>query len=88
MARYIDAERLKKKKKYCFQTQFGAFPKHEHFLKLEDVFETPTADVEEITRCKDCVYCKYDGFDDVCTYHLRDLKTTKNDWCSHAEKGK
>lgn len=50
--RYIDADKLKKKKKYCFQTKFGAFPKHEHFIKLQDLLEAPTADVEEVRHGK------------------------------------
>lgn len=52
MSRYIDADKLKKKKKYSFQTEFGAFPKHEYFIKLQDLLEAPTADVEEVRHGK------------------------------------
>ena len=31
--RLIDADKLNRKKKYCFQTESGAFPKSEWFIK-------------------------------------------------------
>lgn len=40
--RLIDADKLNKKKKYIFQTQGGAFPKSEWFIKLDDLFNAPT----------------------------------------------
>ena len=40
--RLIDADKLNKKKKYTFQTQGGAFPKSEWFIKLDDLFNAPT----------------------------------------------
>ena len=38
----IDRKQLNKKRKYCFQTQGGAFPKSEWFIKAEDLFDAPT----------------------------------------------
>lgn len=38
----IDRQKLNKKRKYCFQTQGGAFPKSEWFIKAEDLFDAPT----------------------------------------------
>lgn len=38
----IDRKKLNKKRKYCFQTQGGAFPKSEWFIKAEDLFAAPT----------------------------------------------
>ena len=38
----IDRQKLNKKKKYCFQTQGGAFPKSEWYIKAEDLFNAPT----------------------------------------------
>ena len=52
MGRYIDADKLNKKKKYLFQTQGQPFPKSEWFIKVSDVFSTPTADVEEVRHGK------------------------------------
>lgn len=45
MPRYIDADKLNKKKKYLFQTQGMPFPKSEWFIKADDLFSAPTADV-------------------------------------------
>lgn len=45
MARYIDADELNKKKKHLFQTQGMPFPKSEWFIKADDLFLAPTADV-------------------------------------------
>lgn len=56
MPRYIDADKLNKKKKYSFQTQGGCFPKSEWFIKADDLFAAPTEDVVEVVRCKDCLF--------------------------------
>ena len=44
MGRLIDADKLNKKKKYLFQTESGAFPKSEWFIKADDLFSAPTVD--------------------------------------------
>ena len=49
MPKYINADKLCKKKKYLFITQTGAFPKSEWFIKLDDVFSTPEEKVKKIT---------------------------------------
>ena len=56
--RLIDANELSRKKKYSFQTVGGCFPKSEWFVKLDDVFSTPTVDAVEVVRCKDCEHSK------------------------------
>ena len=40
--RIIDADKLNRKKKYCFQIERGAFPKSEWFIKADDLFSAPT----------------------------------------------
>lgn len=40
--RLVDADKLNRKKKYCFQTESGAFPKSEWFIKADDLFSAPT----------------------------------------------
>lgn len=40
--RLIDADKLNRKKKYCFQTKTGAFSKSEWFIKADDLFSAPT----------------------------------------------
>lgn len=48
MPRYIDADKLNKKKKYSFQTQGMPFPKSEWFIKADDLFSAPTEDVVKV----------------------------------------
>ena len=48
MPKYINADKLCKKKKYLFKTQIGAFPKSEWFIKLDDVLFAPEEKVEKI----------------------------------------
>ena len=52
MPRYINADKLNKKKKYSFQTQGGCFPKSEWFIKADDFFAAPDADVVEVIHSK------------------------------------
>ena len=40
----IDADRLNKKKKYCFDVEGLPFPKSEWFIKASDLFSAPTVD--------------------------------------------
>lgn len=42
--RLVDADKLNKKKKYLFQTESGAFPKSEYFIKADDLFSAPTVE--------------------------------------------
>ena len=49
--RLIDADKLNRKKKYCFQTERGAFPKSEWFIKADDLFSAPT--IIEADRSKE-----------------------------------
>ena len=44
MPKYIDVDKLRKKKKYLFRTQTGAFPKSEWFIKADDLFSAPTVE--------------------------------------------
>ena len=52
--RLIDADELNKKKKYSFQTVFGAFPKSEWFIKADDLFSAPKVDAVPVVRCREC----------------------------------
>lgn len=88
MARYIDADKLNKKKKYSFQTQGEPFPKSEWFIKADDLYLAPTADVVEVVRCKDCkhrvlpskmcMHPKAIGWDAI--------EPEDDDFCSYGEK--
>ncbi len=48
--RLVDADALNKKKKYCFQTVGGCFPKSEWFIKADDLFSAPTVDAVEVVH--------------------------------------
>ena len=48
--RLIDADKLNKKKKYCFQVQGPPFPKNEYFIRLSDVFAAPTIDPSKLMK--------------------------------------
>lgn len=57
--------------------------------KVEDIAVnairlTPTADVVEVVRCKDCKYFKYG---DYCTEgKMEHSKCRENDYCSYGER--
>lgn len=63
MGRFVDADKLNKKKKYLFKTESGAFPKSEWFIKADDLFSAPTVEaipkeevrqfIENIQKIKD-----------------------------------
>ena len=63
--RLIDANGLNKKKKYCFQTVGGCFPKSEWFIKVDDLFAAPTVDAV-VLPCKvgSEVFHIFPSFDD------------------------
>lgn len=67
MTEYIDRDKLNKKKKYLFQTQGMPFPKSEYFIKVDDFWSMPVADVIErdrinkaIAEIKEQSYLSYD----------------------------
>lgn len=51
------------------------------------VSEQPAVDAQIVIRCGRCKYSKWDGFDNICTYHdKKPLKIDVDDYCSHAEQ--
>lgn len=44
MSDFIDRQKLLKKKQYSFQTENGAFPRHDYFIKISDIRSMPTVD--------------------------------------------
>lgn len=65
MARYINADKLNRKKKYQFQTQGIPFPKSEWFIKADDLFSAPTEDV--VPRSKvEYLQQKISAYERVC----------------------
>lgn len=47
MSDFIDRKKLLKKKQYSFQTEYGAFPRHDYFIKVSDIRSMPTVDTEK-----------------------------------------
>ncbi|WP_294772026.1 hypothetical protein [uncultured Eubacterium sp.] len=42
----IDRQKLLKKKQYSFQTEYGAFPRHDYFIKISDIRSMSAVDTE------------------------------------------
>jgi hypothetical protein len=64
MARYIDADKLNKKKKYQFRTEGMPFPKSEWFIKADDLYSAPTADVVPRSEVEK-IFEEMDGITDL-----------------------
>ena len=89
MRRYIDVEKIP-----LIITQ-GVSENGEVFVSLLDVRkairQTPTADVVEVVRCKDCKHCtltkegEFNPEDIVCGYFMTDGMQA-NDYCSYGER--
>lgn len=82
MSRYIDADKLKKDMSHQYLTK-GYFYVS---TALECIDDAPTADVVEITKCKDCKFYKpYDkpceDFDGWCL--ARNCETDEYDFCNY-----
>ena len=95
MSRYIDADnalrmmRNSKQDNPC-DTQNKGVWKIAHDCCISCLDAAPTADVVEVVRCEDCVYCRYvDGADiykcDRRGYYSEEVKPT--DYCSRGERG-
>lgn len=46
MVDLIDRQKLLKKKQYSFQTENGAFPRHDYFIKISDIRSMSTVDMQ------------------------------------------
>ena len=84
MARYIDADALMER---CFARLKDGEVLYR--VSPQDIIETPTADVVEVVRCRDCKYWGGSTFGYVCeAWSGMDLKhhTRPNDFCSYGER--
>lgn len=88
--RYIDANKLNKKKKYSFQTQGGCFPKSEWFIKADDFFAAPDEDVIKVVRCCECIHFKTSiSEENYCDLHSSvwyKFYVRYDDYCSYGEE--
>lgn len=82
MPRYIDINNINLRGIAVFDQDFEAL------IPLSDVRKalqmTPTADVVEVVRCKDCEYFYQDGNIKACK-HWNCHSTTYNAYCSYAK---
>lgn len=89
MARYIDADKLRNRVK--IQTNPYGKPTLEYASGLKVLVmidQEPTADVEEVVRCKDCQYCKESEVTDrlFCDWHREYFETEADNFCSYGER--
>lgn len=91
MSRYIDTEKIH------ITAKLMADEMGEIYVSLTDVRksidQTPTADVVEVVRCKDCVYygdgeCVYHSEleNDTSAYGRWIVKVNEDDYCSYGER--
>lgn len=85
--RLIDADKLKRKKKFSFQTEGGCFPKNEYFLKVSDLLAAPTVDAAPVIHCKDCKH-SYEDIDGLaCSYGVCvDCIVPPDFYCANGER--
>ena len=88
MARYIDADLLTDKLE---ELQFNA-PVMTPVMKIYNVIELvedqPTADVEEVVRCKDCKHYEFEKFnkEDWGYCWFNDTHFEANGFCTYGER--
>jgi hypothetical protein len=92
MARYIDADKLCKGLKDMAKYQ-NSYKQSTILGVVSTIENTPTADVVEVVRCKDCIYKtvtedgEYNPEDIVCEYHMSD-GFDSDDYCSYGKRKK
>lgn len=80
----IDRQKLLKKKQYSFQTEYGAFPRHDYFIKISDIKSMSAVDMQQHAHwivvggdlgyvdCK-CSACGYTGCSDSALFDESEL---------------
>jgi hypothetical protein len=90
MTRYIDADKLCKGLKDMAKYQ-NSYKQSTILGVVSTIENTPTADVVEVVRCKDCIYKtvtkdgEYNPEDIVCEYHMSD-GFDSDDYCSFGKR--
>lgn len=90
MSKYIDAEPLKKKLdewRCGLWLNCGSNDDYVRCLSIviEIINSEPTADVVEVTRCKDCVYCEEYVY--WCKIHGSNMPRNGFCWCGERRDG-
>ena len=83
MRRYIDANALIEKLKH--NLDFLTAPKHSKDGIIDEIVYQPTADVVEVTRCKDCLYSYFNtsSLRYTCQREYPRRSVEEEDFCNH-----
>lgn len=95
MSRYIDADKLIDKIFPIGMVHDGQYTIGAKAIKIA-IDKTPTADVVEVVRCKDCIFGKVDtegsgsvkcsNRDTPWHRYNEEIAIAQNDFCSHGER--
>lgn len=80
MSRYIDADLLKTDY-YALPKSLSSLTVSTQYVSLSQILNTPTADVVEVVRCKDCQY-----FDQAEKYCCDFLTTEEDGFCKWGKR--
>lgn len=88
VSRYIDADAIQYRK-VCKEEIDGNM-RVEYMVFRDDIDDTPTADVVEVVRCKDCKYMsQYEQIKACCkmnSFFQEPKLVSDNDFCSRGER--
>lgn len=91
--RYIDADKLLNPDNIIVmqdETGIDEFPyTYTNAVKVETILNSPTADVIEVVRCKDCVYCRPNNDGKLYCHKKADIFVPivgTDDYCSYGER--
>jgi hypothetical protein len=91
MSRDIDADKLKRKLENTLEKMhiIGGVHAVDLGAVIESLNRQPSADVVEVVRCKDCIFCRYVSSADIYKCDRRGYfseEVDPNDFCSKAKK--
>lgn len=84
MARYIDVDLLKKRIEYYYSHSGDQTTNAEHYaygVALKEIDNTPTADVVQVVRCKNCIL-----HEEGCPLDTHPYMTADNGYCYLAKR--
>lgn len=83
MARYIDAEKAVARFEACLWGK-----DYDGVLAKSCIDDTPTADVVEVVRCKECIYWNRNYCHNTMRYYGTKIFIQEDDFCSRGERWK
>lgn len=89
MSRYIDAEQaigyLLEHKRVGLEQNIVLRADEDSIIKFINT-KCPTADVEEVVRCRDCIHCEAGAYTDLLYCEYFDWGIKADDFCSYGER--